>query len=49
MVDCAKAGNPTLEKFCTACFDGKYPTGDVTERMLAEIENERLAAAGKTF
>jgi amidophosphoribosyltransferase len=35
-------------KFCTACFDGNYPTGDVTETMLSEIENERLAASGKT-
>ncbi|MEZ5966638.1 MAG: amidophosphoribosyltransferase [Planctomycetota bacterium] len=35
-------------RFCTACFDGHYPTGDVTENMLTEIENERLAAAGQT-
>ncbi|HLU40135.1 MAG TPA: phosphoribosyltransferase family protein, partial [Planctomycetota bacterium] len=35
-------------RFCTACFDGKYPTGDVTESMLVDIENERLAAAGRT-
>ncbi|MBK9129572.1 MAG: amidophosphoribosyltransferase [Phycisphaerales bacterium] len=31
--------------FCTACFDGNYPTGDVTESMLSDIENERLLAA----
>ena len=30
--------------FCKACFDGHYPTGDITESMLADIENERLAA-----
>src|SRR5690606_1817091 len=35
-------------RFCTSCFDGKYPTGDVTESMLVDIENERLAAAGRT-
>ena len=31
-------------EFCKACFTGQYPTGDITERMLADIENERLAA-----
>ena len=41
LVDCARAGNPTIEKFCTACFDGHYPTGDVTDAMLDEIANER--------
>ena len=29
---------------CSACFDGCYPTGDVTNEMLATIEDERLAA-----
>ena len=32
-------------EFCKACFEGVYPTGDVTKEMLAEIEDERLAAA----
>ncbi|MGA0058133.1 MAG: amidophosphoribosyltransferase [Planctomycetota bacterium] len=31
--------------FCTACFTGDYPTGDITERMLADIEADRLAAS----
>jgi glutamine phosphoribosylpyrophosphate amidotransferase len=31
-------------QFCMACFEGHYPTGDVTESMLADIEQERLAA-----
>lgn len=31
-------------RFCMACFEGHYPTGDVTESMLADIEQERLAA-----
>ena len=35
-------GNDT--EFCKACFEGHYPTGDITESMLADIENERLAA-----
>lgn len=32
-------------KFCTACFTGDYPTGDITESMLADIEADRLAAS----
>lgn len=33
-----------VERFCTACFDGEYPTGDVTEEMLRAIEEERTCA-----
>jgi amidophosphoribosyltransferase len=44
MVESARVGNPTIEKFCSACFDGHYPTGDVTEEMLSDIENERLSS-----
>ncbi|MEM7203822.1 MAG: amidophosphoribosyltransferase [Planctomycetota bacterium] len=32
-------------QFCTACFDGRYPTGDVTPETLAAIETERLESA----
>jgi amidophosphoribosyltransferase len=28
---------------CTACFDGKYPTGDVTEKILQEVDAQRKA------
>lgn len=42
----AAEGNPKIERFCTACFDGLYPTEDVTPEMLEAIENERLAAHG---
>lgn len=31
-------------QFCKACFDGHYPTGDITERMLSDIEQDRMAA-----
>ncbi|HKE00456.1 MAG TPA: amidophosphoribosyltransferase [Planctomycetota bacterium] len=34
---------PPIE-FCTACFTGNYPTGDVTPEMLAAIEHERIAS-----
>ncbi|MFZ2053915.1 MAG: amidophosphoribosyltransferase [Candidatus Aminicenantales bacterium] len=36
-----RMGNPKLTHFCAACFDGLYPTGDVTAEVLREIEKER--------
>ncbi|MGQ9800349.1 MAG: amidophosphoribosyltransferase [Candidatus Saccharicenans sp.] len=33
--------NPALKSFCAACFDGCYPTGDVTQDILKTIEEER--------
>jgi amidophosphoribosyltransferase len=38
------AGNKKLE-FCKACFAGTYPTGDITERMISDIEQDRLEAS----
>ncbi|MCX7974290.1 MAG: amidophosphoribosyltransferase [Candidatus Aminicenantes bacterium] len=37
-------GNPRLKHFCGACFDGQYPTGDVTSEVLKRIEEERKLA-----
>jgi amidophosphoribosyltransferase len=34
-------GNPRLKHFCGACFDGQYPTGDVTPEVLKRIEEEK--------
>ncbi len=34
-------GNRELNAFCGACFDGKYPTGDITADVLDAIEDER--------
>ena len=34
-------GNKKLTHFCSACFDGTYPTADVTPEILKTIENER--------
>ncbi len=31
-------------EFCKACFTGEYPTGDITDSMLADIEADRNAA-----
>jgi len=36
----AVRGESAVPGFCTACFDGKYPTG-VTRRYLAQMERER--------
>jgi len=36
----AVRGNSAVPGFCTACFDGRYPTG-VTRHYLAQIERER--------
>jgi amidophosphoribosyltransferase len=44
MVDAVQtAGNRKLE-FCKACFEGVYPTGDITEQMINDIEIDRIAA-----
>ncbi|MCA8963779.1 MAG: amidophosphoribosyltransferase [Planctomycetes bacterium] len=45
MVDAVRtAGNGKLE-FCKACFEGVYPTGDITEGMIHDIEVDRMAAS----
>ncbi len=36
-----RLGNKKLTDFCGACFDGVYPTGDVTPEILKAIEKER--------
>ena len=43
MVAAARVGNAKIERFCTACFDGEYPTGDITAEVLEAIENERIS------
>jgi len=40
----ARAGNPELENFCNACFDGRYPTGDITAEVLEAIGGERTTS-----
>jgi amidophosphoribosyltransferase len=37
----ARKGNEKIEKFCNACFNGEYPTGDITVERLQAIEAER--------
>jgi amidophosphoribosyltransferase len=36
-----KKQNPAIHSFCKACFSGKYPSGDVSESFLSQIEMER--------
>jgi len=31
-----------IDKMCTACFSGDYPTGDISSEMLLRIEEERI-------
>ncbi len=47
--DMVASVNHTSRKleFCTACFEGTYPTGDITDSMLRDIELDRLQAAAK--
>ncbi len=35
--------DPRIARMCTACFSGNYPTGDITSKMLLQIEHERIA------
>ena len=39
-----RMGNEKLENFCGACFNGIYPTGDVTPELLESIEKDRKTA-----
>lgn len=41
MNQAARRGNPKIERFCNACFDGQYPTPDVSLESLKAIEKER--------
>ena len=36
--------NPKIKNFCAACFDGIYPTGDITPDLLEDIEADRKEA-----
>ena len=44
LVGAARAGNEEIDGFCTACFTGEYPTGDVSDATLDTIEEERKSA-----
>jgi len=44
LISAARAGNKKIEGFCTACFTGDYPTGDISVDAFACIEADRQAA-----
>ena len=44
MEEAVRASGNSKLKFCKACFEGTYPTGDITEQMLSDIEQDRVAA-----
>src|SRR5690606_15109010 len=48
MISAVNAATKDPLTFCTACFEGEYPTGDITEEMLHDIEVDRLAASAST-
>jgi amidophosphoribosyltransferase len=41
MEQAVRMQNKRIRTFCKACFTGEYPTGDVSQEMLAQIERER--------
>ena len=45
--DAAREGNPDVPGFCNACFNGEYPTGDITPEVLEAIGGERQANQGQ--
>lgn len=45
--EAVKLGNPKITKLCTACLSGKYPTPEVTEAYLSEVEQNRKTANEK--
>jgi amidophosphoribosyltransferase len=44
LIKAVRMGNEKLENFCGACFNGIYPTGDVTPELLKSIEKDRKTA-----
>jgi amidophosphoribosyltransferase len=46
MVRAVKEGNAAIPRFCMACMDGDYPTGDVTPAVLERIAGERERDGG---
>ena len=44
MVSGVRAAGGSDMEFCKACFEGVYPTGDISDEMVADIEKDRIAA-----
>ena len=41
MENAVSGGNPELKEFCNACFTGHYPTKEIDQQLIEEIEKER--------
>lgn len=41
LLEAVAEGNPHIDKLCMACFNGDYPTADVTEEVLRAAESSR--------
>ncbi|HNQ05257.1 MAG TPA: amidophosphoribosyltransferase [Thiobacillaceae bacterium] len=41
LIAAVQAVNPTLKRFDASCFDGRYPTADVSEAYLQRLEGQR--------
>ena len=42
MNEAGRTGNSDVQEFCNACFNGDYPTGDITPEVLETIGGERV-------
>ncbi|MDJ0975933.1 MAG: amidophosphoribosyltransferase [Planctomycetota bacterium] len=45
MTEAVRGPTERVMHFCKACMDGKYPTGDVTPKVLRTLESERNRAS----
>ena len=41
MEQAVRSQNKKIKSFCKACFNGIYPTGDISKEMLEQIEKDR--------
>lgn len=41
LIESAHEGNKKIKTFCAACMDGNYPTHDVDEKLLGQVELSR--------
>lgn len=48
LIDSAREGNPSIERFDCSVFDGGYVTGGIDEAYLSKLENRRSDQAKKT-
>jgi len=45
LIEAARRGNPAISQFDTSCFTGQYVTGDVSDKYLSFIEEQRSDGA----